>query len=603
MWAILTVKTENECITIADWLLPALKILKPPEKLTVAQWADKHRVLDIKTSNEPGKWKTSKTPYLKEILNTFINPVCEEIVFIKPTQVGGTECILNCLGYIIDQDQGPTMVVYPSSDLAESISKTRIKPMFELCKTLKSKYDENASKLLELQFKGMYISLTGANSPSQLSSKPMRYLFLDEIDKYPAQAGKEADPISLATERTKTYEYNRKVFKTSTPTLKTGAITKAFESCDTKKEYRVPCPFCGEFIPFRFRQIKWGEAKTAEERQKAAYYECQHCGEHIKDYHKDKMLKGGKWFDLVTGNGKEVGFQLNAIYSPWVKFGDVAYEYTKSKKDPEKLMNFVNSWLGEPWEQVGTTSDSEKVLSKQSPYTRGVVPKDTVFITGGIDVQRDCQYYTVRAWGYEKKSYNIDHGKTKTFDELAEIFGKFYHDENGKSYMVNLVLMDSGDQTEDVYNFCYLNSPQFVAVKGSSTPIASRFRQSKISKEDSVAEGLPLINCDGGYYKDMIYNRLKKEDGNWYVFDGCDKEYAQQITNEHKVFEGNKWVWKLKFSGADNHYLDTEVYSACAADILGAFELLQPPQHQPQNINRATQQQRLQEQQEEEDWL
>lgn len=213
-------------------------------------------------------------------------------------------------------------------------------------------------------------------------------------------------------------------------------------------------------------------------------------------------------------------------------------------------------------------------------YTRGVVPDETMLITGGVDKQKTCFYYTVRGWGANRKSWNIDHGSAKTYKEVLEIFDQGYHDEAGGLHYVDLALMDSGDDTDEVYDFCYVNQGLFAPVKGSSTMLPSRFRLSVIDKANSAANGMRLIICDGSYYKDMIFRRLNRpEDNSWSVYDGCDQEYAEQIVSEHKVLDrvGGRpvWVWRPKMSGIDNHYLDCEVYAACAADVMGGFELLE----------------------------
>ena len=567
-----------------------MKTLKPPEKMTVSQWADKYRIIPAGTSNQPGRWKTSKTPYLKGIMDAFSDDRIEEIVFIKPTQVGGTESILNILGYIVDQDPSSTLVVYPSDTLAEDISKNRIQPMLRATKPLAEKFREDDSKLLALQFDNMYIPLTGANSAASLSSKPIRFVLLDEVDKYPPRSGggKEADPISLARERTNTFSYNKKIFITSTPTLKTGAIWREWESCTRQLFLYIPCPHCGRMQRLRFHQLKFPKEGSKTERSAAAYYECPYCQGKISDADKHRMLQLGQWMDEGETEGmrvspKKTGFALNAIYSPWLSFADVAYKWLDAQGDQEKMQNFVNSWLGEPWEDVGSTAGAQKVLDNRGVYTRGMVPDWAQIITCGVDVQQNCLYYTVDAWGQGKKIYNIDHDCIPgvDFNALWDVINQTYYDAKGRDWYIDLALIDSGDQTDQVYDFCYMHNPLTVPVKGSSTPIPARYRVSVIQREGSAARGLNLIICDGSYYKTMIYAKINAVDGSWQVFDGVDQEYCEQITNEHKVFERKNgvgsWVWRPKTSGAPNHYLDCEVYAACAADLLGAFALLEDP--------------------------
>lgn len=236
---------------VTQYQADALKQLCPPENITVSEWAENYRVLDSKTSALPGPWRNDKTPYLKEIMDELINYDTERIIFVKPTQVGGTEALQNMLGYVIQQDPSPTMIVYPTDILAKSISENRLEPMIMATRTLKSLYNKNESSQLELQFDGMYLSLAGSNSPSSLASKAIKYLFLDEVDKYPGSSKKESDPISLAMERTKTFR-NRKIYMTSTPTLATGHIWKAKKYTDTKsvkEESGYTSPFCYPLWP------------------------------------------------------------------------------------------------------------------------------------------------------------------------------------------------------------------------------------------------------------------------------------------------------------------------------------------------------------------
>lgn len=528
-------------------------------------------------------------------MDAWNDPDIEEIIFCKPTQTGGTESLNNILGYIIGQDPSPTLFVYPTLDLAEFTSKNRVQPMINLCPVLRDRYQDKDSKMLELQFDGMYVVLSGANSPASLASRPIRYLLFDEVDKFPVNSGKEADPRSLARERTKTFAHNKKIFQTSTPTRKTGPIWQEWEAADSQLRFYVPCPHCGHSQTLRFKQIKWPKtARTPEAVQATAHYECEQCRGIITDGHKPGMIKAGKWQFERNNGTRKTAFHLNAIYSPWVRFGDVAYEFVKSKDFPELLMNFVNSWLAEPWENTEVKMNSDKVLERQSVYEDGTVPDGTLLITAGVDVQKNCFYYTIRAWGASMTSWNIAHGMAETWDEVEYIMNLPYKGRDGKDYQVNLCAVDSGDRTDEVYDFCAINQEWAVPVKGSSNPLLSRYKVTTIDKTDSKAYGLRLYLVDGGQYKDMIAGRLNRPNGpgSWMVFQGCDRDYAEQICAEEKVLEkkGGRQVevWRPKSSHAANHYLDAEVYAALAADLLHVRYLQQPeivPQpRQPEGV-------------------
>lgn len=556
---------------VTEYQKEALKFLKPPEDITVSEWADKYRILDAKTSAMPGPWRTEQTPYLKGIMDEFNNYETEEIVYIKPTQVGGTECLQNMAGYIIQQDPAPTMIVYPTDKLAESISENRLQPMIKAAPTLKKRFLENESSKLELQFDGMYLTLAGSNSPSSLASKAIRFLFLDEVDKYPGASKKEADPISLARERTKTF-HNRKIFITSTPTLKTGHIWKAKEDADIEKHFFVPCPHCGEYIEFKWKQVHFPkeEGMSLADRAEFASYVCQECGCVITDQDKPDMLRLGEW-RTVKQNTKfvrKVAFWMNTLYSPFVRFSEVVKEFLKSKDDPEQLQNFVNSWLAEPWEDTKLKTNADLVMERQTEYEELVVPDWAKMLTGGVDVQENCLYWTIRAWGSYLTSQNIAHGQAFSFQEVERVMNLEYQMPDGTPMVVALALIDSGYNADLVYDFCVSNSDWALPSKGSSNPMLSHYKMSTVNKTDSRAFGMNLVLVDTGKYKDMIAGRMKKKNGSgsWMVYAGCDREYAEQVTAEHKVNVkmGNgkvKQEWQLKTSHADNHYLDCEVYS------------------------------------------
>lgn len=574
-------KYRQKPYAVPPWIHKAAQVLRPVERVTVSRWAEANRVLPDSNSI-PGPWRNSVTPYLVEIMDAFSDEMVEEIIFVKPTQVGGTSAMENMLASAIAQDPAPAMCIYPSDDLAERTVESKLDPMIKSCKVLAAKYRVNDSKKLALKFADMTVWLTGANSPADLASTNIRYLFMDEVDKFPGASKKEADPVSLAKERTKTF-FNRKIFMASTPTLKTGHIWKAKEAADVEKHYFVPCPHCGAFIELKFAQIKWPSKEDVPEsadRAEMATYVCQDCGCVITDQDKGKMLAAGRWKPVrqKTQHPKSVAFWMNTLYSPFTRFSDIAREFMRSKDDPELLHNFANSWLAEPWEDTKLKTNAEMVMERQTETPEWTLPPWTKLVTGGIDVQENCLYWTIRAWGDYMTSQNISHGQALSMGEVERIMNTELTMPNGEKVMVNLALMDSGDQTEDVYEFCALNSDWALPCKGTTTML-SHYRLSTVNKAGSRANGMTLVLVDGGKYKDQIAARMRKENGTgaWMVYQGCDLDYAEQVTAEHKITErsGGKEVqrWVPKTSHADNHYLDCEVYAAAAADVLGVRNL------------------------------
>ena len=568
------------------WLYDAVQVLRPPEDLTVSQWAAKYRQLDTKSSAMPGRWLNDRTPYLVGIMDALNEYEVEDIVVCSGTQEGKTESLLNMMLFCIQQDPAPMMVVYPTDKLAESISENRIMPAIRACPTIAKLYDPLRSQKLEMQFQGMYLTLVGSNSPASLASRPIRYLFLDEVDKFPGASRKEADPISLAFERTKTFS-NRKRVMTSTPTYSDGQIWRALQACDVEMHYFVPCPHCGEMIELKFSNLIWPDKETgmtAAERADQAVYVCQECGCAISDHHKDAMLRGGEWRPVRENSEvhKSKGFWMSTLYSPFVRFSEMALEFMRSKDDPEKLQNFTNSWLAEPWEDRVNGTDADMVLSHQTDIPEFTVPQWTRVLTAGVDVQQDCLYYTVRAWGPNLISQNVTHGRVLEWPELAAVMNRIYVREDGAQMQISRGHIDAGYRTSEVYEFCAMYADWAFPVQGSSHPMNVPFSASRIERFESRAYGMELLTINTGTFKDWIATRLHRkvgEPGTWLVFSGCDTEYAQQVTSEHKVRERTKSgryqeVWRQKRSHADNHYLDCEVYAFAAAYKLAGFTKL-----------------------------
>jgi len=577
---------------VPKYIKKSLELLKPPEELTVSEWAGKYRFLDERSSSMPGKWKNEMTPYLVGIMDEFNNYQTEKIVFCKCTQLGGTEALNNMICFSVAQDPAPMMIVYPTSELADSVVEQRIKPMLKASKETKKHFKEKNSNKKELQFDNMYISIVGSNSPSELASRPIRYLFLDEVDKYPNESKKEADPISLAVERTKTFN-NRKIYMCSTPTTRTGHIWEEKEKADIEKHYFVPCPHCGEFIELKFSQIRWpddNEKLSAADKAEFAQYICQECGSTINDSDKMEMLQKGEWRTVKenTKFTKTVAFWINTLYSPFTRFSQIAKAYLIAKDDTEALHNFTNSWLAEPWEDTKLKTNAETVMERQTDLPEFVVPEWTRLLTAGVDVQETSLYYIIRAWGEYLTSQLITRGQVTSFRDIERVMNLEYMKPDGTVKLVDLCLIDSGDQTDEVYDFAAMNSEWCLPSKGT-TSMVNYFKLSSVNKTSSKAYGMTLALVDGGKYKDMIAGRMKRENGtgSWMVFDGIDLEYCTQVTAEHKITEkggGGKLRtrWVQKTSHADNHYLDCEVYGMAAADILGVRRLfLQDNNHAP----------------------
>lgn len=516
-------------------------------------------------------------------MDAFTKPGIHDITFVAGTQLGKTAAEQNMMGYAIDQAPGPMLIVYPTDKLAEFTSQNRIKPMIALSKPLAEKFDAEHSQKLELQFQGMYIALVGANSPSGLASRPVQYVFFDEIDKFPKWSGQEAGPLELAEERTKTF-YNKKIVKVSSPTLKTGNIWKGWEQADARYEYYVPCPHCGAYQVLTMKQLKWPEGSNAYDARDAAEYHCISCGNIIDDRQKMDMLRHGRWKTINKPPKRvhSVAYHLSSFYSPWLTFGDMAYKFLSAKDEPERLMNFINSWLAEPWENKANRMQSDIVLNKRLNYLRGTMPAEAQLLTCGVDVQLDHFWYSVRAWGPHLTSWLVDYGRVETWGDVETVINRDYADTNGEVRNINLACIDSGYNTDEVYSFCAQHMDVAIPTKGASTPLRARYSVTVLDK--AVGFGLRLYNFDTNQMKDFIAGRLgvaAGAAGSWNVCKDVEPYYADQICAEQKVEYKDKkgritLRWEPISSHAQNHLLDTETNSALAAEILGVRYLMEP---------------------------
>jgi phage terminase large subunit GpA-like protein len=517
-------------------------------------------------------------------MDAFSNPDIEQIVCCFATQTGKTEMEYNCLGFVIDQDPSPALLVMPTEILGKYVSRNRIQPMIEASERLRNKktQDPDDFTTLEMKFQQMVLSIAGANSAASLSVRPVRYLFRDEINKFPAIIGKEADPMSLSKERTKNF-WNRKIFDVSTPTNEDGSITRELETCDAVFDYHVPCPHCGFEQILRFSQIKWPqEERDPEKVRTIAWYECESCNAVISDHHKTQMLKEGSWKSREAGisHPRKVGFHLPAWYSPWVTWGDCASEFLKSKDYPEKLRNFRNSWEAEPWLETMDAIESEGLIARKEDYGPKI-PSQAGVLTAAVDVQDDRLEVEIIAWGPGEESWSMDFkifmgspALEQPWSELDTLLQASFEHELGAILHIAAVCVDTGGHfTKNVYEFVRPRQTRRVfAIKGSNQanmPIVTRPKVSAVSN-------VRLFSVGTDTAKQIIYARLKLQaPGPGFLhfpkFPMYDEEYFRQLAAEKCVIRMDKrgfpyreWIKEYK----RNEALDLKVYNLAALTLL-----------------------------------
>ena len=367
----------------------------PPPDLTVSQWADLYRRLSSESSAEPGQWRTDRAPYQREILDAVNDPEIEKIVIMSSAQVGKTELLLNTIGYHIDYDPAPILVIQPTDEFAKSFSKERLSPMLRDSPTLRGKVADVKSRdsgntVKQKSFAGGYIALVGANAPSGLASRPIRILLADEVDRFPVSAGTEGDPLSLAEKRTTTF-WNRKKIYVSTPTIKGVSRIEAEFELSTQEHWHLPCPSCGTYQPMRWAQIHFESVSMA----------CKSCGALHDEFEWKKQSLKGKWVANNPG-AKTRGFHLNELVSPWKRWSEIIQDFKDAKrKGQEALKVWVNTSLGEPWEEKGEGIEADTLLDRREQCDCEV-PNDVVVLTAAVDVQDNRLEYEIVGWELEK---------------------------------------------------------------------------------------------------------------------------------------------------------------------------------------------------------
>jgi phage terminase large subunit GpA-like protein len=547
-----------------------------PAPLSVSEWADQKRVISRTSGAEPGPWRTSRFPYLGEIMDCLSahSPV-REIAFMKSTQVGGTEVLNNGAGYFIDHAPGPAMVLMPTVDTAERWSKQRLGPMLVEMPCLASKVKparsrDSGNTTLMKEFPAGVLAIVGANSSSGLRSMPVRYLLADEIDEYDDDLNEQGSAMELAERRTSTFS-RRKILKISTPTVKgASAIEVAFEAGD-QRHYQVPCPHCAAYQALRIDQL----VDSGE-------YLCEGCGKLIAEQHKTAMLARGRWVARFPDRERR-SYHLNALYSPagvGYSWNEVVELRAAARKNAELQVTFANTILGIPFESDVGRLETNELAERAEDWSRRTIPQGCLILTCGIDVQANRWAVRIEGWGRNEQSWVIDYveipgdpTREDDWDELDKLVFSPIVNRFGVSLRPSVVAIDSGNWTHEVYRWVRKHrSRAVIAIKGSSQankPVIGRPSAQDVNVRGRMQKhGVQLWNVGVNTAKDTLFARLAGDAGR----DAADRrchfpadlptEFYQQLGAERYDPLRKRW---FKKPGARNESWDCGVYCYAAA--------------------------------------
>jgi phage terminase large subunit GpA-like protein len=563
----------------------AFAAFRPPRRLTLSEWADANAYLSAESSAEGGRWRT--LPYQKGIMDAISDPKVEQITVMKSARVGYSKILNHVIAYHIHQDPAPIMLVQPTIEDAQGYSKEEIAPMLRDTPCLRglvseAKAKDGANTILQKQFPGGTLSLVGANSPRGFRRVSRRIVLFDEIDGYPASAGAEGDQIKLGIRRTE-YYWNRKIVSGSTPTIRDfSRVERMFQQSDQRRYY-VPCPDCAHMQYLRWPNIRWHDNDPS-----TASYACESCGTLIPHSKKRWMVEHGEWRSTAPGNGRHLGFHIWAAYSysPNASWSNLVEEFLEAKQNAEQLKTFVNTVLGETWEdeyasKIGATSLMERAASET--YKQHCPPLEALLLTAGCDCQDDRLSVSVWAWGREEEGWLIDRiklygspSRPDVWKQLDELISTPYTNESGLDLKIQITAIDSGGHhTQEVYQYARERAALgVIPIKGANQK--GKPPLSKPSKVDVnyngklLKKGIQIFNVGVDGIKSLLFGRLKHNDpgpGYLHFYPTITNDYFEELTAEKQIlrfrngFPERIWVKK---SQSPNEALDELNYAYAA---------------------------------------
>ncbi|WP_322893477.1 MULTISPECIES: phage terminase large subunit family protein [unclassified Yoonia] len=595
------------------------KTLRPPPKIDLIQWADKTRYLSREASSTGGRWDTSRVAIARGPMKSVTEPGVHIISVMACTQLAKTELILNIVGFHIHRDPSPILCVYPTESAAETWSKDRLATMLRDSPKLRRIIDDRArasgNTILHKSFPGGQISIVGANSPTELAQRPIRLVLADEIDKFPASAGSEGDPLSLAEERAGTFPTSYLFVRVCSPTIKGASrIETSWLESDMRRPY-VPCPHCDHEQVLTWKHVQWNKDADGQHLTDTAMIYCEECGAGWTEPDRLDSLPLVKWRQTrkfkccdkdqdpmntrswrldaenevgratCTECGKDAvsnehaGFHINKLYSPWEPLSKLAAKFVLSKNDPERLKTFINTQLAETFEEVATeTVGDEALLARREAYA-AALPQGVGLLTAGVDTQDNRLEVEVVGWGQDEESWGIDYkifpgdpSLPDVWQDLDDYLLTQWTREDGRTMSVQAAAVDTqGHHSQAAYAFCRkLSGRRVWAIQGKSDQTGKRSpvwpRKPSLKNKGRV----PLYSVGTQAAKDMIFRRLAlTEPGPGYTHFPAtyDAEYFAQLTAEKprpKMVGGNRfYVWQCP-SGKRNEALDCRVYAYAA---------------------------------------
>ncbi len=588
---------ERDALRLNIAVAKALAAMKPPDDLTVTEWAEQKRYLSSESSAEPGLWRTSRTPYLREPMDAFTDPKVRRIVMVAASQVGKSELENNIIGYIIDEDPGSILFVHPTTIDAKEYSKLRIAPMIRDCPTLKRKVSESKSRdssntILQKAYPGGILTLCGSTEAHALASKPIRYVVGDERDRWATSAGSEGDPWGLAMARQTTF-YNAKAVEVSTPTVKNASAIEASFAEGTMERWKTKCPHCGGYHEIDFKDIRFDHEENEIAGRKTykvtkIWYVCPGCACVSEELEMKRQPAHWEAENPAAYAHGVRSFWLNAFVSVWASWESIILKYLQALGSSRKLQVVYNTCFGWLWEDRGDLEDEDSLMARREVYP-AELPDGVLVLTAGVDTQDDRMEYEIVGHGHFGETWGIEKGivmgrpdDDATWAKLDEmVFDRVLRFEDGMGLRMSMSFVDEGGHfTQDVRLQCRARIGKKVfCIKGMPGPdkpfTAPPKKQKIVVNQRAVGTCWQYqLGVDSG--KQIIMDNLKVQKlGAKYCHfpkrDDYGSAYFTGLLSEHLVYKADKrqpWQWEKIPGHERNEPLDCRNYAMAAFKAL-----------------------------------
>ncbi len=582
---------------------------RPSDRRKVWEWCEAHLYVD-NTSPMPGRWRSDNSPWVREPMEVFADNKISDISTMCSAQSAKTQYVMGCAAWCISEDPGPAMWVMAARDEAKTFVRDRIKPTFESCQPVADQIV--SSETMEITFGSMPFYFTGAGSPSKLQSKPIRWLFLDEVRNYPPGA------LDTVLKRTRAFWNTRRLI-VSTPDQENDAVHRAYLAGD-QRMYHVKCPCCGQLQPLKFEQLKaihpvsktackFTDVPNVKDSQGVwnfdllaihLRYECAACGHLVSDtpYERKRLAREGRYVRMNPKAPKHrVSFHWNALLPPWVRWINIVEEFINALNaarlgDLSPLKTFYNETLGLPWkDSLGEIDDFDFLEMRKQPYDFGDVwPEEkTRFISADVQEKDGFHiWFACRSYGANGQSRLVSYGRVNSFEEL-EAKRKELNVPNANS------IIDSGYKAREVYRFClkygwkafkgddadyFLHT---VNVRSGSQVVKKQIRRiwTRTMVDPNYGTNLqgrtrpiPLFRWSNSAAKDELAEQMQGKAGGWTLPRKVELLYLKQVTAERREARidakgRTSYFWKQ--IRRDNHLGDCELMLHVAAVITKTF--------------------------------